>query len=211
MCRSDIRFTATSLLVPSLPPAATTPPAPTAPPPETTSARWPATRSRPPSTPSPSRLARPLNVGGPPCVAPSVATDDDGDGIPNDATYLFTAPPCRYSGVRGSTLDIVGQLRVQDPSHDRFGYAGTLTTLRHTLIPDDERRPRLHRHPERVPRARPARPPASSSRPTSRSSAPSPASPTAPSRSCGPSTSPRRRSSRSTSRSPTGPWRSRAR
>ncbi len=86
----------------------------------------------------PTSLA-PLNVGGPPCAAPSVPTDDDGDGIPNDATYLFTAPPCRYSDVRGSTLDIVGQLRVQDPTATAsFGYEGTLTALRNTFTPDDE-------------------------------------------------------------------------
>src|SRR5215210_6609547 len=67
-----------------------------------------------------------------PCVSPSSAADSDGDGVPDDATYLFTAPPCRFTGWRGGTLDIVGQLRIQDPTPGQagFGYEGTLTGLR---------------------------------------------------------------------------------
>ena len=67
-----------------------------------------------------------------PCVSPSSAVDSDGDGVPDDATYLFTAPPCRFTGWRGGTLDIVGSLRIQDPSSTSagFGYDATLTGLR---------------------------------------------------------------------------------
>src|SRR5918995_3815176 len=67
-----------------------------------------------------------------PCVSPSSAADSDGDGVPDDATYLFTAPPCRFTGWRGGTLDIVGALRIQDPSATSagFGYEATLTGLR---------------------------------------------------------------------------------
>jgi hypothetical protein len=52
--------------------------------------------------------------------------------VPDDATYLFTAPPCRFTGWRGGTLDIVGSLRIQDPSATSagFGYEATLTGLR---------------------------------------------------------------------------------
>jgi len=66
------------------------------------------------------------------CVTPSTPADSDGDGVPDDATYLFTAPPCRFTGWRGGTLDIVGQLRIQDPVPGQagFGYEGTLTGLR---------------------------------------------------------------------------------
>jgi hypothetical protein len=66
------------------------------------------------------------------CVNPSTPADADGDGVPDDAIYLFTAPPCRFTGWRGGTLDMVGQLRVQDPDagHAGFGYDGTLTGLR---------------------------------------------------------------------------------
>jgi hypothetical protein len=67
-----------------------------------------------------------------PCVSPSTPTDSDGDGVPDDATYIFTAPPCRFTGWRGGTLDIVGQLRLQDPtpSGAGFGYEATVTGLR---------------------------------------------------------------------------------
>ena len=66
------------------------------------------------------------------CVNPSTPTDSDGDGVPDDAVYLFTAPPCRFTGWRGGTLDIVGQLRIQDPAPTQagFGYEATLTGLR---------------------------------------------------------------------------------
>jgi hypothetical protein len=66
------------------------------------------------------------------CVTPSSTADADGDGVPDDATFLFTAPPCRFTGWRGGTLDIVGQLRVRDPapSNAGFGYEATITGLR---------------------------------------------------------------------------------
>ena len=74
-----------------------------------------------------------------PCVNPSTAADSDGDGVPDDATYLFTAPPCRFTGWRGGTLDIVGSLRVQDPTPTNagFGYDGTVTNLRTLFISAD--------------------------------------------------------------------------
>jgi hypothetical protein len=74
-------------------------------------------------------------TGGNSCVAPSSATDSDGDGIPDDATWIFTAPPCRFTGYRGGTLDVVGQLRIQDPAPTAagFGYAATLVALRATF------------------------------------------------------------------------------
>jgi hypothetical protein len=76
-----------------------------------------------------------------PCVSPSAAADTDGDGVPDDATYTFTAPPCRFTGWRGGTLDIVGQLRVQDPTPTAagFGYEATLTGLRSLFITADNK------------------------------------------------------------------------
>ena len=77
-------------------------------------------------------LLTPIGAGtAPACVTPSSTTDADGDGIPDDATWLFTAPPCRFS-YRGGTLDVVGGLRIQDPAPTAagFGYAATLTALR---------------------------------------------------------------------------------
>ncbi len=71
-----------------------------------------------------------------PCVSPSSATDSDGDGVPDDATYVFTAPPCRFTGWRGGTLDIVGQLQIQDPAPASagFGYRAILTGLRSLFV-----------------------------------------------------------------------------
>src|SRR5918994_7338651 len=76
--------------------------------------------------------AQPASLVTAPCVNPSSTADSDGDGVPDDATYLFTAPPCRFQGWRGGTLDIVGSLRIQDPSATSagFGYEATLTGLR---------------------------------------------------------------------------------
>ncbi len=69
------------------------------------------------------------------CVPPSNPADNDGDGIPDDATYIFTAPPCRFTGYRGGTLDLVGELRIQDraPGAAGFGYDATLIALRATF------------------------------------------------------------------------------
>ncbi len=77
-------------------------------------------------------VAQAPTAANPPCVNPSTPTDSDGDGVPDDAIYLFTAPPCRFTGWRGGTLDIVGQLRIQDPAPAQagFGYEGTLANLR---------------------------------------------------------------------------------
>jgi hypothetical protein len=74
----------------------------------------------------------------PPCATPSSTTDSDGDGIPDDATYEFTSPPCHFTGFRGGTLDVVGQLRMQDPTPSAgFGYDATLTVLRYTITSGD--------------------------------------------------------------------------
>ena len=79
------------------------------------------------------------SYGAVPCVDPSSPTDSDGDGVPDDATYLFTAPPCRFTGWRGGQLDVVGSLRIQDPapSSAGFGYEGTLTGLRSRFTTGD--------------------------------------------------------------------------
>ncbi len=89
----------------------------------------------------PARLLQPFSTGNAvePCVTPSSPTDTDGDGVPDDASYTFTAPPCRYEGVRGFNLDVVGQLRITDPAPDiaGFGATVTLTGLRFSLSADD--------------------------------------------------------------------------
>jgi hypothetical protein len=89
----------------------------------------------------PARLLQPLTTGPAedPCVNPSSPADSDGDGVPDDASYTFTAPPCRYTGVRGFTLDVVGQLRIVDPAPETAGFGGTIdfTNLRFSLAAED--------------------------------------------------------------------------
>ena len=88
-------------------------------------------------------MVAPLGTGGAGCGSPSSTTDTDGDGVPDDATITFTAPPCRFTGIRGAALDVVGQVRLQDPAPDAagFGYEATVTALRFTLTGDDSNDP----------------------------------------------------------------------
>jgi hypothetical protein len=89
----------------------------------------------------PARLLQPFSTGpaDDPCVTPSSTTDADGDGVPDDATYNFTAPPCRFNPVRDFTLDVVGQLRLVDlvPETAGFGADITLTGLRFEFSAED--------------------------------------------------------------------------
>ena len=86
-----------------------------------------------------------------PCVSPSAAADNDGDGVPGpDAIYLLPPLPCRFTGWRGAALD-VGALRIQDPAPP-----GRLRLRGHnhrSPLPLHQRRrqARLRRHPERHP------------------------------------------------------------
>jgi len=89
----------------------------------------------------PRRLLQPFSTGpaDDPCVTPSSSIETDGDGVPDDATYIFTAPPCRYTDVRGFTLDVIGQLRVVDPAPETPGFGAdiSLTALRFSLSAED--------------------------------------------------------------------------
>jgi hypothetical protein len=87
----------------------------------------------------PSSVA-PLGTGGAGCATASSTTDTDGDGTPDDATFTFTAPPCRFTGIRGASLDVVGQIRIQDPvpAVAGFGYEADVAALRFTLTGDDQ-------------------------------------------------------------------------
>ncbi|HVQ48069.1 MAG TPA: hypothetical protein VMS62_14670, partial [Gemmatimonadales bacterium] len=54
-----------------------------------------------PSSVDPLGTAQAPTAYSPGCVTPSTPADSDGDGVPDDAIYLFTAPPCRFTGWRG--------------------------------------------------------------------------------------------------------------
>jgi hypothetical protein len=50
------------------------------------------------------------------CPDTSSTADGDGDGVPTNATFTFTNPPCSVTGVRGGTLGLTGSIQVQDTS-----------------------------------------------------------------------------------------------
>ena len=89
----------------------------------------------------PARLFQPLSTGAAqaPCATASSPADTDGDGVPDDASYTFTAPPCRFADVRGFNLDVVGQLRVVDPAPATAGFGAVVdfTNFRFSLTTDD--------------------------------------------------------------------------
>ena len=68
------------------------------------------------------------------CAEPSDPEDTDGDGVPNSAEYILTAPPCRFEDIRNATLDMVGRLQIEDPVPGAggagFAYNGTQVNLR---------------------------------------------------------------------------------
>ena len=92
----------------------------------------------------PSRLLQPLSFGPAtePCATASAPGDTDGDGVPDEANYTFTAPPCRFEGIRGFNLDVVGQLRIVDPAPETAGFGAVvdLTNFRFTLTHEDSDR-----------------------------------------------------------------------
>jgi len=64
------------------------------------------------------------------CPSVSNTADADGDGIPDDATFSYTNPPCSVSGFFGGTLVVTGAVRVQDSSQATdTAYALTVTNL----------------------------------------------------------------------------------
>ena len=61
------------------------------------------------------------------CSDTSSTADADGDGVPTNATFSFTNPPCSVTGVRGGTLGLTGTIQVQDASDTNS--TAWLTTL----------------------------------------------------------------------------------
>lgn len=80
----------------------------------------------------------PIGTGAP-CVTGSPNTDSDGDGVPDNSTYTFSAPPCEFD-VRGGTLKIIGTLVVTDPTPAGAGFAYTaqLQNLRFEFEGDND-------------------------------------------------------------------------
>lgn len=67
-------------------------------------------------------------VGSPPgwtlpagCPTLTGATDLDGDGIPDNGTYTFAAPPC-LAAFRSGSLALTGSIGIIDPNQGNFSY-----------------------------------------------------------------------------------------
>ena len=75
------------------------------------------------------------------CATISSLVDADNDGTPDDAIFTYALPACHFTGYLGGTLDLTGQVTVQDPTPDAadlnravtladFTYAFTTPTAR---------------------------------------------------------------------------------
>jgi hypothetical protein len=57
------------------------------------------------------------------CATVDDETDSDGDGTPDEATFTFTLPACRFTNFRGGTVEITGTVVMSDPTPDSPGFA----------------------------------------------------------------------------------------
>ena len=71
----------------------------------------------------------------PGCATVDNTTDTDADGAPDDATFTFALPACRFVGFRGGTLEITGTINISDPTpvSADFNYLATLTDFQFKL------------------------------------------------------------------------------
>ena len=69
------------------------------------------------------------------CATVDNTTDTDADGAPDDATFTFAPPACRFVGFRGGTLEITGTINISDPTpvSADFNYLATLTDFQFKL------------------------------------------------------------------------------
>jgi hypothetical protein len=69
------------------------------------------------------------------CATADNTTDTDADGAPDDATFTFALPACRFTGFRGGTLEITGTINLSDPTPAAadFDYLATLTDFQFKL------------------------------------------------------------------------------
>ena len=52
------------------------------------------------------------------CATVSSLVDTDNDGTPDNAVFTYALPACHFTGYLGGTLDLTGQVTVQDPTPD---------------------------------------------------------------------------------------------
>ena len=63
-----------------------------------------------------------LGSAGCPDIAPFPPADTDGDQVPDSITVSFTLPECSFTGPRGRTLEVTGDVTVTDPSSTLAGF-----------------------------------------------------------------------------------------
>ena len=64
-----------------------------------------------------------LSLGsGCPDIAPFPPADTDGDHVPDSVTVSFALPECSFTGPRGKTLEVTGDVTVTDPSSTLAGF-----------------------------------------------------------------------------------------
>jgi hypothetical protein len=72
-----------------------------------------------------------------PCAgaSPSVASSDD-DIVPDSAVFVFTVPPCTYTGVRDGRLEVTGGVELVDPAplSTGFDYRARLGNLAYRYV-----------------------------------------------------------------------------
>jgi hypothetical protein len=76
------------------------------------------------------------------CATVDNATDTDGDGAPDNATFTFALPACSFTGFRGGGLEITGTIALSDPTPASldFAFQATLTDLQFKFTSPDASR-----------------------------------------------------------------------
>jgi hypothetical protein len=67
-----------------------------------------------------------FDLMGPPhasCATTSSLLDSDGDGTPDDATFVYAPPACHFTGYEGGTLDLTGTIEVSDPTPEESDWS----------------------------------------------------------------------------------------
>jgi hypothetical protein len=69
------------------------------------------------------------------CATVDNTTDTDGDGAPDQATFTFALPACSFTGFRGGTLEITGEIVISDPTPTGvdFNYLAALNDFQFKL------------------------------------------------------------------------------
>jgi hypothetical protein len=75
------------------------------------------------------------------CSTVDNTTDTDADGAPDNATYTFALPACRFTGFRGGSLEVTGAIALSDPTPTGadFNFLATLNDFQFKFTAPDPR------------------------------------------------------------------------